>query len=115
MESVKLVETRAGTSWETDHAACKASRVAVRYRGNSLKVHPSRINRSSLDMKSSGTGTNGVEQDGFGRRHPHLPLTLEPVEQGGAAVGIEMRRDLVEQQDRRFGASLGNELGMGPR
>ena len=37
----------------------------------------------------------------------------QPFEQGGAAAGVEMGGDLVEQQDRRRAAAAGDELGMG--
>ena len=41
------------------------------------------------------------------------PASSEPVEQGGAADGIEMGGDLVEQQDRAAFTALGDEIGMG--
>jgi hypothetical protein len=56
-----LVETRAGTSKETDHAACKASRVAVQYRGKVKKVQSGGGNGSGLDMKTRGSGVDRVE------------------------------------------------------
>ena len=50
---------------------------------------------------------------GFGRRHPHLAAAFEPGEQSRAALGIEMRGNFVEQQDRRVAAALGDQFGMG--
>ena len=58
-------------------------------------------------------GADRHEQGGFGPRHPHLPTTGKPFEQGGTAGGVEVRGDLVEQQDRRDSAALGDEFGMG--
>ena len=113
MESVKLVETRAGTSWETDHAAFKASRVAVQYRGKVKKVQSAPRNGSSLDMKTARVATYRVEQGGLGRGHPHLPAAFEPGEQCGPAGGVEVGGNLVEQQDRWRSALVGDQLGMG--
>jgi hypothetical protein len=61
MESVKLVETRAGTSKETDHAAFMASRVAVQYRREVKKVQSCGKNGSSLDMKAACCAPDRVE------------------------------------------------------
>ena len=63
-------------------------------------------------MKAAGAG-NAVEQGRLGRGHPNLLVALEPVEQGGAPVGVEMGGDLVEQQDRRSPPSFRDQLGMG--
>ena len=52
---------------------------------------------------------DAVEQGRFGRRHPHLSAPFEASEQGRAALRIEMGGDLVEQQDRRLAAALGDQ------
>ncbi|KHA64693.1 hypothetical protein NI18_07365, partial [Sphingomonas sp. Ant20] len=53
-----------------------------------------------------------IEQCVLGAGHPHLPAPRQPIEQRRAAGRIEMRRDLVEQQDRRLPGPLGDQLGM---
>ena len=90
------VETRAGSSEETDHAACKASRVAVQYREKVKKVQSNRQNRAVIDVQAGRGTADRVKQHRLRRRHPHLPATGEPVEQCGAAARVEVRRDLVE-------------------
>ena len=45
--------------------------------------------------------------------HPHLAAAFEASEQRRAALRIEVGGDLVEQQDRRLAAALGDQLGMG--
>ncbi len=54
-----------------------------------------------------------VEQRGFGGGHPHLAAAFEAGEQRGAALGIEVGGDLVEQEDRRLAAPLGDQFGVG--
>ena len=49
----------------------------------------------------------------FGGGHPHLTAAFEAAEQGRAAARIEMRGDLVEQQQGRRSAAFGDQLGMG--
>ena len=56
---------------------------------------------------------DAAEQCSFGRGHPNLSAAFETAEQGRPALGVEVRRDLVEKQDGRFAASFGNQLGMG--
>ena len=68
--------------------------------------------RTARDVEAAGLA-DPFEQRGFGRRHPHLAAAFEAREQRGAAPGIEVRGDLVEQQDRRRAAALGDQLGMG--
>ncbi len=53
------------------------------------------------------------EQRRFGGRHPHLTAPFEAGEQCRAALRIEVRRNLVEQQDGRLAATVGDQLGMG--
>jgi hypothetical protein len=59
------------------------------------------VQLSSGDFEPGSALTNRFEQGGFGSSHPDLPAAgTEPIEQSRAAGGIEMRGDLVEEQDR---------------
>ena len=62
-----------------------------------------------------GGGADALEQCGLGRGHPHLPAAFEADEQRGAPGRVEVRGDLVEQQDRwRTAALLTRCAGRGP-
>ena len=56
---------------------------------------------------------DAVEQVGLGRRHPDLAAAFKAGEQRRPAPWVEMGRDLVEQQDRRLAAPVGDQFGMG--
>ena len=64
-------------------------------------------------MKAARAGTDCTEQGCLRRSHPHLSATFEPVEQNGPAIGIEMGRDLVKQQDRCGASLFGDHFRMG--
>jgi len=64
-------------------------------------------------MKSIGAAANAVEKRGFRRGHPNLAATLEPGEQGGTTIGVEVGGNLVEQQDRRSFPPRRDQLCMG--
>ena len=91
----------------------KAPRVAVQYREKMEKVHPLSNGRdcTALDVEARGI-SNAIEQSRFGGGHPNLTAPLQPLEQRCAAVRIQVRRDLVQQQDRRCAAAVGDQLGM---
>jgi len=55
---------------------------------------------------------DAVEQRCFGGGHPYLAASSETLEQGRATAGIEMCRDLVQEQDGGLLAPLRNKLGM---
>ena len=63
-------------------------------------------------MEAAG-GRDCLEQRGLGPRHPHLSAPFQPGIKRGPALGVEMRGDLVEQQDRRRSAALCDQRGMG--
>ena len=69
------------------------------------------MNGAGLDMEAGG-GADAVEQCGLGGRHPDLAAAGEAGEQCGAALGIEMGGDFVEEQDRWGPASVGDEVGV---
>ncbi|KAI1692064.1 hypothetical protein DdX_21459 [Ditylenchus destructor] len=54
-----------------------------------------------------------VEQFGLGAGHPYLSAPRQPIEQRAPPAGVEMRGDLVEQQDRCAAGAVGDQLGMG--
>src|SRR5205809_3903482 len=62
-----------------------------------------------LDMEAR-SGTDAVKQDRLGRGHPHLATPFEAREQGLAPLGIEVRGDFVEKQDRRLPAPLCDDV-----
>ena len=53
------------------------------------------------------------KQRRFSAGHPYLSAPGEPFEQRRAAGGIEMRGDLVQQQDRGAAGAVGDQFGMG--
>ncbi len=53
-----------------------------------------------------------IEQRGFSARHPYLAAVFEAGEQSASAARIEVRGDLVEQQDRRRPTPLGDQFGV---
>src|SRR4051812_2583980 len=60
------------------------------------------------------TAARAFEQGRLGAGDPDLAAAgLEPGEQSGAAAGVEMGGDLVEQQDRAPAGALADEVGMG--
>src|SRR6476661_5598398 len=63
-------------------------------------------------MESAGGGPNPIEQFRLGCGHPHLAATFEAREQSCAALRIEVRCYLVEEQNRRLSAAVGDELGV---
>jgi hypothetical protein len=59
-------------------------------------------------------GADRREQSRLRAGHPDLAAgKREPLEQGRAAARIEVRGDLVEQQDRAAADAIGDEVGMG--
>src|SRR5438874_3679958 len=71
-----------------------------------------RLDLPRLNMEARGV-VDTLEKRRFGGRHPHLSAALQPVEQRRAPLGIEMGRNLVEQQDRRLAAAVSHQLGVG--
>src|SRR4051794_31462279 len=69
-------------------------------------------NFAASDVEAARFG-NALEQAGFGGGHPHLPSAAKPLEEGGSALRIKMRRHLVEEQDRGLASALRHEFGMG--
>ena len=63
----------------------------------------------AFDYEARGV-LNALEQRRFGRGHPHLPSAFQSSEQGSPPHRIKMRRDFVQQQDRRLAASLGYDF-----
>src|SRR5256885_4453388 len=63
-----------------------------------------RLDLPRLNMEARGLGY-ALEQRRLGGGHPHLAAAFEAPEQGCAALGIEVGRDFVEQQDRRLAAA----------
>jgi hypothetical protein len=64
-----------------------------------------------LDVET-GSLAYALEQGGLGRGHPHLAPPFEAGEKGRTAPWIEVRGNLVEQQDRRLAAAPGDKLGL---
>ena len=64
-------------------------------------------------MEAGRLRTDRIEQGGLGGGHPDLATILEPRKQEGPAVGVEMRRDFVQQQDRRRATARGDQFGVG--
>ena len=65
------------------------------------------------DPEKPGPATHAVEQFRIGASHPDLGAeTTKNIEQGAAPVGVEMRRDFVQQQHR---PALGGGLHPGMR
>jgi hypothetical protein len=58
-------------------------------------------------------GLDPLEQLGLGRAHPNLAAAFEPAEQRRSALGVEMRGDFVQQQERWLAAAIRDQLGMG--
>ncbi len=65
-----------------------------------------------LDMETCRVA-NAVEQRRLGCRHPDLPASFELREERGAALRVEVRSDLIEEQDRPFVPALGDKVAMG--
>ena len=66
---------------------------------------------SRLDVEARGIA-DAVKQSRFGCGHPHLPASFEPGEQRSAALRIEMGRNLIQQEDRRFSAPISDQIGV---
>ena len=64
-----------------------------------------------IDMKHIRAAAQAREQRQIGARHPGLRAQRHDLlEQGGAAGDVQMRRDLVQQQERRMAVARRGKL-----
>ena len=62
-------------------------------------------------MEAAGL-PDAFEEGRFRRRHPHLSAPFQPGEQGRTALGIKVRGNFIEEQDRRIATAVGDQFGM---